>query len=524
MSQTDFLVIGSGIAGLFFSLKASRLGEVTIIAKDLAGSTSTALAQGGIASVTDSDDSFANHARDTLVAGAGLCKKDVVEMCVEQAPARIQDLVDMGVEFDKEGTGFELHREGGHSHRRILHNFDQTGLAIQKALLELCRKNPKIKIVEDHMAVDLILEKKLNPLKPNAACLGAYILDIKTGQVKTFTARFTVLATGGAGKVYLYTSNWEGATGDGIAMAKRAGCHVANMEFLQFHPTCLYHPHARNFLITEALRGEGGKLIDGNGRAFMSEYHPLADLAPRDIVARAIDNEMKKSGQNSVFLDVTHLGLDKLKNHFPAIYERCLKLGIDIAIEPIPVVPAAHYLCGGVETDKNGATEIPRLFALGETACTGLHGANRLASNSLLEATVFAHNAVGYIEENFIKYELSKSTVAPWDSGSAVDLDENIMIAHNWDEIRRLMWNYVGIVRSNKRLERARHRIKTLQAEIKDYYWDFKVTKDLLELRNIALIAELMIESASSRHESRGIHFNIDYPKTDDKFLHDTVL
>ncbi len=522
--SSDFLVVGSGIAGLFFALKAAELGEVTVLAKDSATQTATAMAQGGIASVTSEDDSFENHVRDTLTAGAGLCKKEIVEMCVAQAPARIQDLIKFGVQFDKISGEFDLTKEGGHSHRRILHSFDQTGLAIQKALLSACAANPRIKIIENQMAVDLILERKLNPFASGAgACLGSYVLNLKTGSVETYVAKHTVLATGGAGKVYLYTSNWDGATGDGIAMAKRAGCRVANMEFLQFHPTCLFHPNARNFLITEALRGEGAELIDFQGRAFMKEYHSLGSLAPRDIVARAIDSEMKKSGQDCMYLDISFKNAEETKKRFPGVYDRCMKFGIDITAQPIPIVPAAHYLCGGIITNENGETDLKGLFALGENSCTGLHGANRLASNSLMEATVFAHNALDYIRSHMGKNQVQVK-VAPWNSGEATDLDEMIVISHNWDEIRRLMWNYVGIVRSDKRLDRAQHRIKSLQDEIKGYYWNFKVNKDLLELRNIALIAELVIDSAVSRKESRGIHFNIDYPFLDPAFQHDTII
>ncbi|MBK9294620.1 MAG: L-aspartate oxidase [Oligoflexia bacterium] len=516
--KTDFLVVGSGLAGLFFALKAARFGEVVVLAKDSVSSTSTSMAQGGIASVTSRDDSFDNHIQDTLLAGAGLCKKDIVEMCVGQAPDRIQDLINFGVNFDKTSQGFELTREGGHSHRRILHSFDQTGLAIQNALISACKKNPKIKILENQMAVDLILSKD------KSSCIGSYVLDLKTSSVQSFVARATVLATGGAGKVYLYTSNWDGATGDGIAMAKRAGCKIANMEFLQFHPTCLFHRDARNFLISEALRGEGAVLKDHKGYAFMKDYHALGNLAPRDIVARAIDSEMKKSGHDFVYLDITFKKPEETKKRFPGVYEKCLKFGIDITKDLIPVVPAAHYLCGGILTDAFGKTNLHGLFALGENACTGLHGANRLASNSLMEATVFAHNACEYLSKNFKDYTFINEDVLPWDSGNAVDLDEMIVVAHNWQEVRQLMWNYVGIVRSNKRLKRAKQRIAMLSDEIKEYYWNFKVNKDLLELRNIALIAELTIDSALMRKESRGIHYNIDYPKLDSNFAHDTII
>jgi L-aspartate oxidase len=528
IQKSDFLVIGSGIAGLFFALKAAKLGTVTVLAKGSVSQTATAMAQGGIASVTAVDDSFDKHIQDTLTAGAGLCHEDVVRMAVNQAPQRINDLVELGVLFDKSPTEmFDLNREGGHSQRRILHSFDQTGIAIQNALLAACAKSPNIKLVEYQMAIDLILDGKRAQKTQGTAspqCLGAYILDIASGRVQTYLARFTVLATGGAGKVYLYTSNWDGATGDGIAMAKRAGCRIANMEFLQFHPTCLYHPQARNFLITEALRGEGAELVLENGERFMHRYHELGSLAPRDIVARAIDAEIKRTGQDCVFLDITHKPAEEIKKRFPGVYEKCMKYGIDMTSQPIPVVPAAHYTCGGVLTDMNGKTDVARLYAVGETACTGLHGANRLASNSLMEATVFAHNAVEDIKRIFAESAASFSKVKPWDTGNAVIPDEMIVVSHNWDEIRRLMWNYVGIVRSTKRLERAKSRIRVLQDEIKDYFWNFTVNKDLLELRNIALCAELIIDSALLRKESRGIHYTLDFPESDPRFAKDTVL
>lgn len=525
--RSDFLVVGSGIAGLFFALKASRLGPVTILAKNEATLTATSMAQGGIASVTSQEDSFEKHVQDTLTAGAGLCHDDIVRLAVEQAPYRIQDLVDFGVEFNKLGNTqeFDLTLEAGHSQRRILHSFDQTGIAIQKALLAACRKNPSISILEHHTAVDLLIDKKINPLKLGPSqCLGAYVLNVKTNEVHTFLSRVTILATGGAGKVYLYTSNWDGATGDGIAIASRAGARIANMEFFQFHPTCLFHPQARNFLITEALRGEGAKLILQNGEEFMSKYHQKGALAPRDIVARAIDAEMKRTGQDCVYLDISFKPSEEIKARFPGVFERCLKYGVDITKQPIPIVPAAHYLCGGVLTNKNGETDIRRLFAIGETACTGLHGANRLASNSLMEATVFAHNAVEFIEEHLLDFPEIDMKVRDWDIGTATPPDELVVVAHNWDEIRRLMWNYVGIVRSTKRLLRAQSRIRVLQEEIKEYYWHHTVTRDLLELRNIALVAELIIESALLRKESRGIHYMIDYPQSDDSFKKDTIL
>jgi len=524
--NSDFLVVGSGIAGLFFALKAANQGTVTVLAKGPASATGTSMAQGGIASVTSDEDTFEKHIQDTLIAGAGLCHEKIVKLCVSQAPERIRDLIAFGVEFDRaQDSSFDLTKEGGHSQRRVLHSFDQTGLAIQKGLLNACSKHPNIKIIEHQMAVDLILDKKIDPfLIGTPQCLGAYVLDVKTETVHGYRARVTVLATGGSGKVYLYTSNGDGATGDGIAMARRAGARVANMEFLQFHPTCLFHPHARNFLISEAMRGEGAELILENGEKFMNKYHELGSLAPRDIVARAIDTEIKKSGKDCVYLDTRKIPTAEIKNRFPGIYERCLKLGIDITLQHIPVVPAAHYLCGGILTDKNGMTDIDRLFAVGETACTGLHGANRLASNSLMEATVFAHNAAQYIEKNKDDFPPVELKTSPWDERGAVHPDEMVVVTHNWEEIRRLMWNYVGIVRSTKRLERAKHRINMLQEEIKEYYVNYKVSRDLLELRNIATVAQLIIESALWRKESRGIHYTIDYPGQKPTYQKDTVL
>jgi L-aspartate oxidase len=527
--KSDFLVVGSGIAGLFFALKAAELGTVTIIAKGRVEETGTAMAQGGIASVTSTEDSFASHIKDTIVAGAGLCHPDVVKLCVNEAPARIAELISYGVHFDKlsksKNGPYSLHREGGHSQKRILHSFDQTGLAIQKALLDKAKENPNIKIYDHQMAIDLILDRKLNPQKVGSPrCLGAYVLNCLNKKVHTFLAHYTVLATGGAGRVYLYTSNWEGSTGDGIAIARRAGARVANMEFLQFHPTCLYHPQARNFLITEALRGEGGELVLEDRKPFMQKYHRLGSLAPRDIVARAIDAEMKRTGKPCVFLDLSSIKASQLKKKFPGVYQGCLKFGIDITKEPIPVVPAAHYICGGILTNQNGETDIERLFAIGETACSGLHGANRLASNSLMEATVFAHNAKEFIKDHFNTDGKTFQTVDPWDAGQAVTADELVVVAHNWDEIRRLMWNYVGIVRTTKRLLRAKSRIKVLNEEIQEFYWNHKVTKDILELRNIALIAELIIDCALLRKESRGIHFNLNFPKKSPAYLKDTVI
>ena len=524
---TDFLVIGSGIAGLSYALKVADHGTVALVTKRDIDVTATQLAQGGIASVFSDQDSFAEHAEDTMVAGAYLSDPEIVDLVVSSGPPAVRDLIDWGVQFSRNTDDkYYLTREGGHSHRRILHAKDATGREIERALVEMALKHPNITLYQDHIAVDLITEAKVlhEPLKQNR-CLGAYILDKSNHEVNAFGARFTVLATGGAGKVYLYTCNPDIATGDGVAIGWRAGADVANMEFMQFHPTTLYHPHAKSFLISEAVRGEGGILKRADGYAFMVDYHHLKDLAPRDIVARAIDSEMKKSGDNSVFLDITHKGADFIKHHFPMIYETCLSYGIDMTKEPIPVVPATHYLCGGLRSDKDGETNINNLFAIGEVACTGLHGANRLASNSLLEGVVFAKRAADLCLSRLDEECPQNPPIPQWDCGNARDSDEEVIVAHNWDEIRRCMWSYVGIVRSDKRLQRAMNRIELIQKEIDEYYWDFKLTSDLIELRNITTVARLIVQSALSRHESRGLHYTIDHPERDDEhFQHDTII
>ncbi|MEW5725530.1 MAG: L-aspartate oxidase [Thermodesulfobacteriota bacterium] len=529
---SDFLVIGTGIAGLSFALKAARFGTVHVVTKKESSDTNTNLAQGGIASVLGEDDSVDLHVQDTLRSGDGLSRPEVVELVVRDGPARIRELMDMGVRFSQgPGGRLELGREGGHSRRRIVHAEDMTGRAVEQVLLDRARQEKNITFFENHLAVDLITQFKLfrrgavTTLSHEKAW-GAYILDKETGEVKTFLARTVSLCTGGSGKVYLYTSNPDVATGDGVAAGYRAGAVVANMEFVQFHPTCLFHPQAKNFLISEAVRGEGGRLLDSRGRAFMASYHELGDLAFRDVVARAIDAEMKKSGDDCVFLDISHRDSGFTKDRFPNIYQTCLRLGIDITKEPIPVVPAAHYQCGGLLVDTDSRTNIRYLYALGEVACTGLHGANRLASNSLLEALVFAHRAA---EAATRAAEHRRGQpwpeVADWDPGQAEDSDEAIVVSHNWDEIRRSMWNYVGIVRSTSRLKRARRRIRMIQEEIDEYYWNFKVTADLIELRNISAVAALIIESALSRKESRGLHYTLDHPEKDDEnYLRDTIF
>ena len=530
---TDVLVVGTGLAGLTAALKIADFAKVLMVAKASATETNTDWAQGGVATVSnpeiaqdvDQDDSLESHVTDTLSAGAGLCRESVVRMVVEQGPERLQDLLNWGVRF--EGS---LHREAGHSHRRIFHVQDHTGQAIQRKLIERARCHPNIKILEHHHVIDLITNRRVDPGgigEPQV--LGSYVFDSARDRVFTILAEATVLATGGAGKTYLYTSNWAGATGDGIALAFRAGGRVANLEFMQFHPTCLYHPLARNFLITEAIRGEGAELVNRAGEPFMRKQNPAGSLAPRDIVARGIDAEMKRSGEPCVYLDATPRLVKDFEQKFPVIYKKCLDLGINPNAKPIPVVPAAHYLCGGVIVDERGRTDLKGLYAVGETTCTGLHGANRLASNSLLECLVYGNNAAEDIRVQ-MSSRLNESSISSWSSRvpdwvatARRDSDEMVVISHMWDEIRRLMWNYVGIVRSNKRLERARSRLQTIQQEVREYYWDLKLHPDILELRNIALVAKLTVECALSRHESRGIHYNLDFPHSAG-IARDTVL
>jgi L-aspartate oxidase len=529
MREYDFLILGSGIAGLTFALKVPPNARIAIVTKKNRAESNTNYAQGGIAAVTSKEDSFELHVRDTLEAGAGLCKEAVVRTIIEEGPARIAELIELGMQFSEReiprsngARELDLGKEGGHSKRRILHAKDVTGREIERALLAAVAARPNIEILENHFAIDLITGQKLGYVG-DQRCLGAYVLDKTTGQVETFSAPVTLLATGGCGKVYLYTTNPDIATGDGVAMAYRAGAAVANMEFVQFHPTCLYHPKAKSFLISEAVRGEGGVLTTLGGGQFMDRYHPLKSLAPRDIVARAIDSEMKTSGADCVLLDLTHRPAPFIIERFPNIYRTCLGYGIDITKEPIPVVPAAHYQCGGVLTSVNGETEIAGLYAVGEAACTGLHGANRLASNSLLEALVCAHRAA--LVADATPPATLDIEIPPWHSGQAHNPDELVVVSHNWDEIRRAMWDYVGIVRTNKRLQRAQKRIANLQEEIQEYYWDFVVTTDLLELRNIATSAELIVASALARPESRGLNYNLDYPNANPEWAQrDTVL
>lgn len=526
MIETDIVIIGSGTAALATALKCADDKKVLVLTKSQIPLTNSALAQGGIAAVMDKSDSFESHIADTLTAGAGLCKIDAVRNIVEQAPDRIKDLLNWGVQFDS-----DLTREGGHSFRRILHHEDQTGAEIHSKLVHEVRKHKNVTLLENHFAIDFIMNKQVEPdLVGPTSVVGLYVLDKNSDRVLVVQAKATVLATGGAGKVYLYTSNWSGATGDGIAMAYRCGARIANLEFMQFHPTCLYHPEARNFLITEAIRGEGGELKNSQGEAFMSHYHSLGSLAPRDIVARGIDAEMKRTGAACVYLDISHRPADFIKAHFPHIYATCMRFGIDMTKEPIPVVPAAHYLCGGVMTDVNGQTDVQGLFAIGESACTGLHGANRLASNSLLECLAMAHNCSQVLKNDWqkiIKYTYTDKPFKPWLKPQNTNSDEMIVITHMWEEIRRLMWNYVGIVRSTKRLRRAQSRLKNILSEVKEYYSNMKIHPDIIELRNIALVAELTVECALKRHESRGIHYSLDYPPDEhieNKPGHDTIV
>jgi L-aspartate oxidase len=523
---TDYLVIGSGVAGLSFALEAAAHGDVLVVTKRSADESNTKYAQGGIAAVLSAADSFAAHISDTLQAGAGLCHELAVEVCVKEGPARIRMLRDIGARFDRAEAprngdpDLDLHLEGGHSARRVAHAADMTGREVERALLDAVARSPRIRVLEGHTAVDIITMAKYGGPE---VCAGAYVLEDATGRVHTVLARAVVLASGGAGKVYLYTTNPDVATGDGVAMAFRAGAEVANMEFYQFHPTCLYHPQARRFLITEAMRGEGAVLRRIDGSAFMKSHDPRGDLAPRDVVARAIDFEMKKTGAEYVLLDITDKKPDFIRERFPGIHEECLRWGIDITRQPIPVVPAAHFMCGGITTNLEGRTTIPGLWAIGECACTGVHGANRLASNSLLEGLVMAHRAAQALASS-VDRSKPWPDVPEWEVGSATPSEEAVVITQNWDEVRRLMWNYVGIVRSNTRLRRAARRIALLQEEIVEYYWKYFVTRDLLELRNIATVAQLIVECASSRHESRGLHFTSDYPATDPKLAIDTVV
>ena len=533
MIEKDFLVIGSGIAGLTFALKASQFGSVAIVSKDELAESATLYAQGGIASVMTDDDSFELHADDTIESGRGLCREDVVRIICREGPSHVRELINLGVKFTRiRGEDYHLSREGGHSRDRILHANDLTGQEIERAMIEAINSKKNITVFPHHMLIDFItrgrLDSKVEPGSTKDEAFGAYILDVNTKQVKTFLSKITLLASGGAGKVYLYTSNPDTATGDGIAAAYRAGTKIANMEFIQFHPTCLYHPQAKSFLISETVRGEGGILRLKNGRTFMENYHPLGCLAPRDIVARAIDHEMKKSGDDCVYLDITHIKGYRIRERFPNIYRTCSQFGIDMVNKPIPVVPAAHYTCGGVLVDLNGQTNIRHLFASGEVCYSGLHGANRLASNSLLEGLVLSNRAVAkaaLLLKSGSFNNITPHDIPRWDCGNAVDSDESVVVSHNWDEIRRIMWNYVGIVRSDKRLRRAERRIQLLLDEIKEYYWNFTITKNTLELRNIALTAHLIIMSALQRKESRGLHFTLDYPETSDSdWKKDTVL
>ncbi|MBS1170261.1 MAG: L-aspartate oxidase [Burkholderiaceae bacterium] len=515
----DAVVIGSGLAGFSTALHLAKTRKVAIIAKRELESGASNWAQGGIAAVLDPSDSVEQHLSDTLIAGAGLCDEAAARFIIEHGGVAIKWLIDMGVPFTRDestDTGYHLTREGGHSQRRIIHATDATGHAVQATLMEKIRANPNISVFENHFAIDLITSDKLGIKTPSPQCYGLYVLDEKTRTVSTFATRHTILATGGASKVYLYTTNPDTATGDGIAMAWRAGCRVSNMEFFQFHPTCLYHPYAKSFLISEAVRGEGGILRlppeagDASGLRFMPDHDQRAELAPRDVVVRAIDFEMKKRGLDYVHLDITHKSPDFVKSHFPTIYATCLEFGIDITKEPIPIVPAAHYTCGGVVTDTRGRTDVQGLYAVGEVACTGFHGANRLASNSLLECLVMGRAAALDIEQQPLH---TVPALPAWDESRVTDAFEEVVISHNWDELRRFMWNYVGIVRTTQRLERVQRRIRLLHEEIDEYYANYRITSDLLELRNLVEVASLIVRSAMLRNESRGLHFSHDYPE-----------
>lgn len=518
----DVLVIGSGAAGLTLALQLAAHRRVALLSKGTLQAGSTWLAQGGIAAVLDPQDNFENHIQDTWIAGAKLSRPKAIEHTIKNGPDAIHWLIEQGVPFTQDQQGYHLTREGGHSHRRIIHAADATGRAVHETLIQNAANHPNITVFEHHIAIDLITRRKLG--MPHNHCIGAYVLNHLTGQVIAFKAPLVVLATGGASKAYLYTSNIDGTTGDGIAMAWRAGCRIANMEFNQFHPTCLYHPKAKSFLITEAVRGEGGHLLLPDGTRFMHKFDARAELAPRDIVARAIDHEMKRLGCDCVHLDISHRDAAFIQEHFPTIYRKCLGFGIDITKEPIPVVPAAHYTCGGIITDQFGCTDIPGLYAIGETAFTGLHGANRLASNSLLECVVYGRSAAAHIlEQDVSRLSNSNHKLPDWDESQVTDSDEDVIISHNWDELRRFMWDYVGIVRTSKRLERAMHRIQLLKQEIAEYYSNYKISRDLIELRNLATVAELIITCAMQRKESRGLHFTQDFPSQNTESV-DTII
>lgn len=523
MPLHPIVAVGGGLAGLSLALRLAERGlHVTLLTKSELGISSTRYAQGGIAAVVGEDDSYQSHIRDTLAAGGGLCNPATVEFVVKNAPVAIQWLIDRGVSFSRRtspaaAAEFHLAHEGGHSHRRVLHAADATGAAVEVTLEQMARRHPRICLRENHLAVDLIIERRGR----GKTCIGVYVFDTAAKRVFALPCQYLVLATGGASKAYLYTSNPDTSTGDGIAMAYRAGCRAANMEFVQFHPTCLYHPQAKSFLISEAVRGEGGKLVHKDGRRFMPDYDPRAELAPRDIVARAIDLEMKSGGCDNVYLDISHKSARFINRHFPTIAARCRELGLDMANEPLPVVPAAHYTCGGILTNLHGQTDIPNLYAIGEASYTGLHGANRLASNSLLECLVFAMRCADHIAAQ--ARDFTPAELPDWDESRVIDADESIVVAHNWDELRRCMWDYVGIVRTDKRLLRAARRIAMLSEEIRDFYSNFRVSYDLLELRNLVQVADLIVRGAQARRESRGLHHTRDYPHTQTR-ARDTIL